>query len=245
VLLAKPPVQPTAEQVAAFESKLKEVRWQSCAGVLLNPVAATCRNCRVPHYCPAGLQTADVQGKLPSAQITLPSKSCHCGPRCCPSPASPALPLPGQVESLDGELAKAYQEYVGLEADLSYSKVWFWRWRAGYRERVLEKQPGVDAAWASVRALHKRQEWLFNDAKSQLGLWSEAGVGESRNLFWWVRWGSALCPLLALWWPGLFVGKGGAGEESCPSSFSRLGDLFMRCVARWLAAGAVDAGGAC
>ncbi len=92
--------------------------------------------------------------------------------------------FPTQVESLDGDLAKAYQHYVDLEAELSTSKVWFWRWRAAYREHVLEQQPGVDAAWARVAKLKERQERLFSDAKSQLGLWSEAGVGESRDLFW-------------------------------------------------------------
>lgn len=65
-------------------------------------------------------------------------------------------------------------------------QVWFWRWREPHRERVLARQPAVDAAKARVEELQARQEKLFSDAKAQLGLWSEAGVGESRQLFWWV-----------------------------------------------------------
>ncbi|GAB4821899.1 hypothetical protein N2152v2_008945 [Parachlorella kessleri] len=89
-----------------------------------------------------------------------------------------------QVEALDSTLAAAYQEYSQLEANLYADKVWFWRWRSPYRERVLKKQPAVDAAKAQVDAIKRQQERLFSEGKAQLGLWSAAGLAESRDLFW-------------------------------------------------------------
>lgn len=68
---------------------------------------------------------------------------------------------------------------------LSYHpcQVWFWRFKPDARREVEARRPAVDAARADVEAVVARRDALWKRAKGELGLWSEAGVEEGRELF--------------------------------------------------------------
>lgn len=152
--------------------------WQSLLSSLPHSkwrcLSRSCGRCEAGHW---------LCGKCACAVAAsgVPCKPCLSG--CVPPPRVQVASWL-QVEKLDASLAGAYEEWAQLDANLYHSKVWFWRWREPYRTKVLEKQPAVDAARARFDVIAKQQEQIFSDAKSQLGLWSEAGVGESRDLFW-------------------------------------------------------------
>jgi len=113
-----------------------------------------------------------------------------------------ALFLAPAPSKITPEKLEAYQTRLddarGLIKDLSYAErqrmdaqlalrdvsAWFWRWRPEHRARVLAKRPAVDAAERRVRALQRERDAILRDAKSSLGLWSEAGLEESRELLW-------------------------------------------------------------
>lgn len=48
------------------------------------------------------------------------------------------------------------------------------------RERLAKQS----VAQAAVTKLNKKQAAMMSEAKSQLGLWSDAGIDESRETFW-------------------------------------------------------------
>lgn len=49
---------------------------------------------------------------------------------------------------------------------------------------MLEKMAKERAAYAIVREHDRHLEALISSAKAELGLWSELGLGEGRQLFW-------------------------------------------------------------
>ena len=89
-----------------------------------------------------------------------------------------------EVEHVETKLLNAYSIYERAELDESQHKVWFWRFRSEYRDRVKEKQPEVDAAYKLVRELGKERDGHMRKAKRTLGVWSDAGVQESRAMLW-------------------------------------------------------------
>ena len=82
------------------------------------------------------------------------------------------------------DLSLAEHELLNAQFALKDVSVWFWRWRPEHREKVLAKQPAVKAAEKHLRFLQKERDMILRDAKSALGLWSEAGIEESRELLW-------------------------------------------------------------
>jgi hypothetical protein len=82
------------------------------------------------------------------------------------------------------DLSSADRQLMDAQLALRDVSVWFWRWRPEHREQVLAKRPAVEAAERRVRTLQKERDSILRDAKSALGLWSEAGVEESRELLW-------------------------------------------------------------
>lgn len=61
---------------------------------------------------------------------------------------------------------------------------WFWRFKSAARERVHEKQAAAAVLRKEFEAIDKKAQQQYFEAKSELGLWSDAGVEEGRQLFW-------------------------------------------------------------
>lgn len=80
--------------------------------------------------------------------------------------------------------ADSTQAWYAAAQELREAKTWFWRFRAERRPIVLDKKAKERAAYAIVREHDRHLESLISAAKAELGLWSELGVGEGRQLFW-------------------------------------------------------------
>ncbi|EFN54176.1 hypothetical protein CHLNCDRAFT_135614 [Chlorella variabilis] len=89
-----------------------------------------------------------------------------------------------EAEVILGELARAEQVLMEAELEQQQFKVWFWRFKPEARTEVEARQPAVDAARAVAREIQGRRDKVLREAKAVLGLWSEAGVEEGRELFW-------------------------------------------------------------
>jgi hypothetical protein len=89
-----------------------------------------------------------------------------------------------EAEALVPELTGAEHALMDRQLDVRASQVWFWRLRSPYREQVEAKRPALQDAQRRVAALHQRRDEVLRQAKQALGLWSEAGVEEGRELFW-------------------------------------------------------------
>lgn len=63
-------------------------------------------------------------------------------------------------------------------------QVWFWRFRPEHREVVRGLQAKEAVKRRAVKQLFAERDRLLSHAKAQLGLWSDAGLEESRQLFW-------------------------------------------------------------
>ena len=87
------------------------------------------------------------------------------------------------AETLDGH-AEALDEWERQSALMDDARVWFWRWRPKYAERVRYLQPDYDAALAKVDDFESKRVALRRDALSVVGVWSDYGLHDARNLFW-------------------------------------------------------------
>ncbi len=65
-------------------------------------------------------------------------------------------------------------------------QVWFWRFRAPHNAIVRDRLAKQSNAQAVVTKLNKQRAAIMSEAKSQLGLWSDAGIEEARGSFWYV-----------------------------------------------------------
>ena len=63
-------------------------------------------------------------------------------------------------------------------------QVWFWRFRAPHADIVQQKLAHQAKMQAVVTQLNHKRDATMAEAKSQLGLWSDAGIEESRTAFW-------------------------------------------------------------
>ncbi len=63
-------------------------------------------------------------------------------------------------------------------------QVWFWRFRSPHNGIVKERLAKQSEAQAAVTKLNRQRAATMSEAKSQLGLWSDAGIEESRQSFW-------------------------------------------------------------
>jgi len=89
-----------------------------------------------------------------------------------------------EAEGMTKALAKAEKRMMDAEFSLKKVSVWFWRWRPEHRAAVERRQPAVDAAKQDLQALRQRRDSILREAKGALGLWSEAGIEEGRDLLW-------------------------------------------------------------
>lgn len=88
------------------------------------------------------------------------------------------------LKHLQYRVFAAIQAWYDAVQELREAKTWFWRFRAEQRQMVLDKKAKERAAYAVVREHDRHLESLISAAKAELGLWSELGVGEGRQLFW-------------------------------------------------------------
>ena len=63
-------------------------------------------------------------------------------------------------------------------------QVWFWRLRAEHRQTVHQRMAVQQERQKVVDAMNRDRDRLVSSAKASLGLWSDAGVGETRRMFW-------------------------------------------------------------
>ncbi|KAK9862020.1 hypothetical protein WJX84_004250 [Apatococcus fuscideae] len=80
--------------------------------------------------------------------------------------------------------SSAEQEYFHAHMHTQDAKVWFWWFRREHRDQVRERQASERKAASAVHAFDQQQKQKISDAKAELGLWSDAGLEESRLLFW-------------------------------------------------------------
>lgn len=78
----------------------------------------------------------------------------------------------------------AHQRVMRLQEELMDAKVWFWRFRAGHREHVYAVQEQLDHALAGFRELEAQRVQREQDARGVVGIWSEIGIADARDLFW-------------------------------------------------------------
>ncbi len=89
-----------------------------------------------------------------------------------------------EVENVESKLMHAHALHEQAYLDQNQHMVWFWRFRPEHRKLVKEKQPAVDAAYATIRDLGRVRDRHMRNAKRNLGVWSDAGVEESRAMLW-------------------------------------------------------------
>lgn len=89
-----------------------------------------------------------------------------------------------EAQGITRSLALAEQELMDAQLHFNEAAVWFWRIRPEARKEVEARRPAVNAAKIKVRALDKERSAMLSDAKRALGLWSDAGLEESRQLLW-------------------------------------------------------------
>ena len=95
----------------------------------------------------------------------------------------------------------AHEEYMRAHMHTNEAKVWFWWFKSAarcdsahhpyvnsiflpFRKEVRERQVPEKEAYGHYRALDAQYRAAIQDAKSELGIWTVAGVGEIRHLFW-------------------------------------------------------------
>ena len=89
-----------------------------------------------------------------------------------------------EAHKLEGKLSAAETAYMEAEMRTRKHKVWFWRWKKEYRDKVKALQPAVDEALLKVKELEKEKASILRSAKKSLGVWSDAGLEESRSMLW-------------------------------------------------------------
>ncbi|KAK9839900.1 hypothetical protein WJX74_000074 [Apatococcus lobatus] len=80
--------------------------------------------------------------------------------------------------------SNAEQQYFHAHMHTRDAKVWFWWFRQPHRDEVRKRQKHESAAAKVVRGFDQQQKQKISNAKASLGLWSDSGLEESRQLFW-------------------------------------------------------------
>ncbi|KAL4859320.1 hypothetical protein ACK3TF_001057 [Chlorella vulgaris] len=107
--------------------------------------------------------------------------------RPIPVTEAQTLAFKGKVKEAEGvlyELTRAEQAVMEAELDQAEHKVWFWRFKEAARKEVHARQPAVEKARAKAQEIRSRHDKLIREGKAVLGVFSEAGVEEGRELFW-------------------------------------------------------------
>ena len=84
-----------------------------------------------------------------------------------------------------GDVVRTNREAHVLETELRSALGWSGGWLNGYdREEVAKIRAKLKPLRAEKRRVESKHFELEADAKSELGIWSEAGVSEAKDLFW-------------------------------------------------------------
>ena len=130
---------------------------------------------------------------------------CHCF-MCIQIASKPIILVSGSIYWSTGTSLASHVSYVSLHACffvqsqpcwhkpgfpvrteatlLLLLQVWFWRFRVPHNAIVTERLAKQSEAQAVVTKLNKQRAATKSEAKSQLGLWSDAGIEEARGGFW-------------------------------------------------------------
>jgi hypothetical protein len=91
----------------------------------------------------------------------------------------------GGENSLGEQRFKAEELYRTTQRELYDSKRFGWRLRGGSEKmKVLELQKREKADWRALKAINKERDRKLRDAKSELSIWSDEGVKETKQKFW-------------------------------------------------------------
>lgn len=89
-----------------------------------------------------------------------------------------------EADSIINELTAAETTLIDAELRLRKVSVWFWRFRPRHRGRVQQYRQPVLKAKERVNAISQKRNAILREAKAALGLWSDAGLEETRSLLW-------------------------------------------------------------
>jgi hypothetical protein len=89
-----------------------------------------------------------------------------------------------EADGLLRDVAAAERHLMEQEFRVREVQPWFWRLRPEARAAVAARRPAADAAREVAAAARGRRAAALRAAKAELGVWSEAGVEESRALLW-------------------------------------------------------------
>eukprot|EP00041_Stephanoeca_diplocostata_P025142 m.651673 g.651673 ORF g.651673 m.651673 type:complete len:295 (-) comp22679_c0_seq5:3591-4475(-) len=88
-----------------------------------------------------------------------------------------------QSDSVPG-YHEAFEKLLIAQEEVYHAKTWFWWMSSSQSERVSKLQAREQSAATAFASLEKEREGLRKDAFGIVGLWSEYGVAEARQLFW-------------------------------------------------------------
>ena len=89
-----------------------------------------------------------------------------------------------KVMSMEGDFVRTTKELDKLGAELYGAKKFGWYFRSKYRAAVNEIKERMAPYEAELGGLERQRSKLEGEARGELGLWSEAGIHEAREVFW-------------------------------------------------------------
>mmetsp|Transcript_856 Transcript_856/g.2654 ORF Transcript_856/g.2654 Transcript_856/m.2654 type:complete len:224 (+) Transcript_856:428-1099(+) len=88
------------------------------------------------------------------------------------------------VSDLSADFVRTTKELERFEAELSAAKSFGWWFRSADRKAVNEIKQRMAPVEGEYNTLESKRSNLESEARNELGLWSEAGIGEARDVFW-------------------------------------------------------------
>lgn len=88
------------------------------------------------------------------------------------------------VLDLSGDFTRTTKELDKLYSELDGAKSFGWYFRSADRAKVNEIKSRMAPHESELGKLKKQKFKLESEARNELGLWSEAGIQEARDVFW-------------------------------------------------------------
>mmetsp|Transcript_12303 Transcript_12303/g.34218 ORF Transcript_12303/g.34218 Transcript_12303/m.34218 type:complete len:224 (-) Transcript_12303:342-1013(-) len=89
-----------------------------------------------------------------------------------------------KVMDLSADFTRTTKELDKFYAELNAAKSFGWYFRSADRKAVNEIKDRMAPIETEYKQLEKRRDTLESEARGELGLWSEAGIQEARDVFW-------------------------------------------------------------
>lgn len=118
-----------------------------------------------------------------------------------------------EADAMLGDVTRAQQLYWVANDDLYQAKTWFWWFDKQQRPIVAAKREAAYKRKADLDVLVRRREQLLSSAKSALGVWSAAGVEESKQLFWSSYESGKVFARRQSFWDALWIIIGGRDKD--------------------------------